>query len=205
MKLVLTVPALMFVLSLTACGTTEEAPRGAPTAPPIAKATGPALTAAPPAVAAPPVTANGAPGVSLPGAAAAPKSGPAMATPTGPQGAAKAENPTGDKLEIRRLLLASRVIDREPELALAPRVNEPLLAFVEAKNQANAEERLVVTFEHESGTKVGFVELRVPAGTKRYRTWARTRNLKEAGNWTVVVRNGGGAELGRAAFVVTEG
>jgi hypothetical protein len=195
MKLILIVPASSFLLSLAACGTAEDAPRRAPAQPAVSQTAAPSVGAAPAGTAAPaPTPIVVAPSSPSPQAAAA-------ATP---EGTTTATSDTGDKLQIRRLVLASRVVEREPELALTPRVNEPLMAFVEAKNDASEEERLIVTFEHESGKKVGFVELRVPGGTNRYRTWARTRNLNEPGNWAAVVRSEGGTELGRTSFTVTE-
>lgn len=196
MKLILVVPASSFLLlSLAACSTAEHAPRETPARPSVSQvaipsvSAPPAITPAPNPVAPPPALPPQVSGVE-----------PASAQ----KEASTAAPTTGDKLQIRRLVLASRVVEREPELALTPRVNEPLLAFVEAKNDASEEERLIVTFEHESGTKVGFVELRVPGGTQRFRTWARTRNLKEPGNWAAVVRTEAGTELGRTAFTVTE-
>jgi len=205
MKLLLTPVTLSLALALSACNQAEVRPSPAPVTPAAPEAVTSTSTAA--------VTAN-------PGRVAAPAAAPLAASPSDAkpiaQEPAPSRSPTleqpataadasAEGMEVRRLILASRVIEREPEVALAPRVGEPLLAFVEVKNAARDEERIIVTFEHESGTKVGFVRLAVPGGAERWRTWARTHNLKEAGNWTAVVRSEAGQLLGRTAFTLSEG
>lgn len=105
--------------------------------------------------------------------------------------------------QVKRLVLATDVENREP-LALdgAAQLGEPLVAFVEAVHPGAAPATVVVTFEHSSGQKVGFVELEVPGESPRYRTWARTRNIKKPGEWQAVVRLEDGSELARQSFTV---
>ena len=103
---------------------------------------------------------------------------------------------------VKRLVIASAVQEREPVELEEGKVSEPILAFVELKNLSESESGVVVTFEHESGKKVGFVELSVPAESNRYRTWARTRNIQEAGTWTAIVQSKTGEELARKTFTV---
>lgn len=190
MKLSLTPVALVITLALGACSNREEPARPAP------NVVVPTPVAASPAAPQP---------VSPAPTAATETEAKTQGTPVKAAPGKATEAPGASGLEVKRLVLASRVVEREPELALEPKVNEPLLAFVEAKNGATEDESIIVTFEHESGTKVGFVELEVPAGAKRWRTWARTQNVKEAGNWVAVVRTAGGEELGRTSFTVSEG
>lgn len=199
MKLSLTPVALVIAFTALACSRKEVGAGATP------------LKAGPDSapVAAPAIPAPSAPTASTP-AAAVPTAPPApsanAATSSGKEASLEGTEAKGKNgLAIQRLVLASRVVEREPEVALAPKINEPLLAFVEAKNGASEDQGIVVTFEHESGTKVGFVELNVPGGAKRWRTWARTKNLKEAGNWVAVVRSTTGQELSRTSFTVSEG
>lgn len=209
MKLSLSPIALVIALTLAACSQQEDA-RLAPSAAPAPAAAPP--SAVPGEAAAP----AGAAAAAVPAPAGAPSPAPAAATakdtpnavaaaPAKDQASKPSSSHAAGGLAVKRLVLASRVVEREPEVVLEPKVNEPLLAFVEAKNDKADEERLIVTFEHESGTKVGFVELSVPGGAKRWRTWARTKNVKEVGNWAAVVRTADGQELSRTAFIVSEG
>ena len=103
---------------------------------------------------------------------------------------------------VKRLVIASAVQEREPVELEEGKVSEPILAFLELKNIGESESGVVVTFEHESGKKVGFVELSVPAESNRYRTWARTRNIQESGTWTAIVQSKTGEELARKSFTV---
>lgn len=104
---------------------------------------------------------------------------------------------------VKRLIMASDVKDREPiELGQA-QSKQPVVAFVELNNASGAESSVVITFEHENGKKVGFIELNVPGESPRHRTWGRTRNIDESGIWTAVVRTKEGEELARQSFSVT--
>lgn len=110
--------------------------------------------------------------------------------------------PSTDLPRVKRLVIASSIENREPIEITEGKVEEPFLAFVELEHKGSQDAGLVVTFEHAEGTKVGFVELEVPAESPRYRTWARTRNIREPGTWTAVVKSKSGEELARKSFTV---
>lgn len=103
---------------------------------------------------------------------------------------------------VKRLVIASEIKEREPVELIDAKIEEPVVAFVEFKNAEDADMGVVVTFEHEDGKKVGFVELNVPGKSPRYRTWARTRNIKTPGEWTAIVSSKSGEELARKTFQV---
>lgn len=108
-------------------------------------------------------------------------------------------------LEIKRLVVTDEVKDREPaETGALEAGAGPVYAFVELVNKAAGEAGIVITFEHESGKKVGYVELDVPGDQSRWRTWGRTRMIREPGRWEAVVRGTDGRELGRQSFEVTQ-
>lgn len=180
------VSALLLGLSL-ACGgpeSTGSAKGEGPVAPPQPKS---AQAASPPPATPAPIPA---------------KVAPTTSEPTGSvQSDAQEKNARGPLL-VKRLVVTNRVVDREPEPLMDPLANEAMLAFILAKNESKDEGVLVVTFEHESGKTVGHVELKVPAEMGRYRTWARTHNIKESGKWTAVVRDKSGQELSRQEFSV---
>lgn len=137
----------------------------------------------------------------------------AMQEPTGSAGVAeKDEEPVkaekADDVDVRhptvkRLVIASDVNQREPVEIQEAKLKQPVVAFVELAYEGQNEAGVVVTFEHDTGKKVGFVELSVPAQSPRYRTWARTHNITEPGTWTAVVTNRDGEELARKSFTVT--
>lgn len=103
---------------------------------------------------------------------------------------------------VSRLIIASDIKEREPVELTDAKVDEPVVAFLELKNAEEEELGVVVTFEHADGNKVGFVELSVPGKSPRYRTWARTRNIKTPGEWTAIVTSKSGEELARKTFQV---
>lgn len=113
--------------------------------------------------------------------------------------------PSDDAVIVSRLVLASEVKNREPVPLTDAHAKQPLVAFVEAKNEAAEPTSIVVTFQHESGRTVGFIELEVPGKSPRFRTWARTQNVNEPGTWTAIVRGASGRELGRHSFTVSPG
>lgn len=106
------------------------------------------------------------------------------------------------ELVVQRLVVASRVESREPTPLERGKASEPVVAFLEMKNLAEDEAGVLVTFEHESGKKVGFIELGVPGNSPRYRTWGRTHNIRDAGKWTAIVSSRNGKELAREDFEV---
>lgn len=106
-------------------------------------------------------------------------------------------------LVIKRLLVTHAIEDREPVAAEALLAGTtPVFAFVELENPSSDEQKIVITFEHESGKRVGFVELTIPKEQKRWRTWGQTKNIASPGSWTAIVTAPGGAELGRTTFDV---
>jgi hypothetical protein len=73
---------------------------------------------------------------------------------------------------------------------------------MELRNPSTEGQQVVVTFEHATGTKVGHVELKVPAEVPRWRTWAKTARVNKSGDWDAVVSSPEGVELARTPFVV---
>jgi hypothetical protein len=104
------------------------------------------------------------------------------------------------KVAVRRLVVTHAVRDREPIAPAELVTGVPVLAFVELANEDALERNVVVTFERDGRPAVGHVRLHVPAGSPRFRTWARTHNLGESGTWEAVVRGDDGKELGRQPF-----
>jgi hypothetical protein len=105
-----------------------------------------------------------------------------------------------DRVAVRRLVVTHAVRDREPIAPAELVTGIPVLAFVELANEGAVERNVVVTFERDGRPAVGHVRLHVPAGSPRFRTWARTHNLGESGTWEAVVRGDDGKELGRQPF-----
>lgn len=105
--------------------------------------------------------------------------------------------------EVRRFVIASAVDGREPVKLAQGTVDQPVVAFVEMRNLRAEDSKIVVTFEHESGKKVGFIQLAIPKESPRYRTWGRTHNIRDAGKWTAIVATEGGQELARESFSVS--
>jgi hypothetical protein len=114
----------------------------------------------------------------------------------------KTEDVEGRTPTVKRLVIASEVKQREPVEIDEAKIEDPVFAFVELAYDGENEAGVVVTFEHDSGKKVGFVELAIPGPSPRYRTWARTRNISEPGTWTAVVKSRDGEELARKSFTV---
>jgi len=103
---------------------------------------------------------------------------------------------------VKRLSVASGIVNREPVVAQHIRTEDPVFAFLEVANEREQANEVRVIFEHESGKQVGFVDLPVPANQARWRTWAQTAQIRETGQWAAVILSQGGNELGRAAFAV---
>jgi len=109
------------------------------------------------------------------------------------------------ELHVERLIVTNAVENREPvESDTITAGEEPVIAFIELKNPSDADGQITVTFEQEGGPKVGHVELAVPANSSRWRTWGQTRMIKSDGDWTAVVRDQDGQELGRTPFTVQQ-
>jgi hypothetical protein len=102
------------------------------------------------------------------------------------------------------LVVTHAVREREPIEPAELVSGTPIMAFVELSNQDAVERNVVVTFERDGRPAVGHVKLHVPAKSPRFRTWARTRNVTEAGTWEAVITSDDGKELGRQPFELTE-
>lgn len=104
---------------------------------------------------------------------------------------------------VKRVVVTRRLDGREPvvmdRLSLS---DEPLVAFVELENRSDSSDSVVITFERAGKKSVGHIQLDVPANKARYRTWGKTRQVKEAGTWSVVVRAADGRELARQGFEI---
>lgn len=108
------------------------------------------------------------------------------------------------ELSVRRLVVSTGIENREP-VGAASRFelgNGRLFAFVEAVNDGEEEGELIVTFEADDGTEVGFITLDVPANAPRWRTWAWSQNITSAGSWTAVIRTADGDVLARERFEI---
>ncbi|WP_437571331.1 DUF2914 domain-containing protein [Sorangium sp. So ce542] len=183
-------------VSLAGCGERHDA------RPPAAAAAASAAAAQCPepavAVAAPPAS---------PPAAAVTASAPEASAAADKGGKAGREKGRGAaELKVKRLVLAEGVKDREP---VAPGTTfrapetERLYAFLEIENRGDAEGEVTVAFvPPDGGAPVGNVTLGV-GPSPRWRTWAFTRGVRKAGEWTAVVRSETGEELARAPFEVT--
>ena len=106
------------------------------------------------------------------------------------------------RLHLKRFVIANDVMDHEPLDSGRSVAKQPVVAFMEFENSSSNEITVQVVFEHESGRRVGFIELVIPACRPRYRTWGRTRNIDEAGLWTAIVSDDSGEELIRQPFTV---
>lgn len=109
------------------------------------------------------------------------------------------------ELKVLRGAVTRRVVDREPvpltSLRLGPS-SEPFIAFFELANASERPAQVVVTFVHESGKQVGFVPLGVPAQRERWRTWAETRRIQQAGAWRAVLTTSAGELVGQVEFTI---
>ncbi len=110
--------------------------------------------------------------------------------------------PAAGALKVKRLVVTTAIEEREPLPVTEFKAGSELVyAFVELMNEGD-EQGIVITFER-VGKQVGHVELGVPANQTRWRTWGRTRNIKQPGDWEAVVRTKDGDELARTRFQVS--
>jgi hypothetical protein len=105
------------------------------------------------------------------------------------------------ELKVKRLSVTHEIDQREPVLVDTLSLDKEVVAFVELANGGTAEGQ-VITFEREGKEPVGYVKLGIPGDQPRWRTWGKTRMVKEAGEWEAVVRAADGTELARQKFVV---
>lgn len=167
---------------------------------PMPAASAPAAPAAPAAIAAPSPAAPAASsdvliGVKSPSRTRAPEA----------ERKERSDVATATTLRVRRLVLSEGVEGREPIGARSTFQGsdlERLYAFVEVENPERLPGEVVVTFESPDGLAVGNVRLDVGAAP-RWRTWAFSRAIDRAGEWTAVVRDAEGRVLAREPFSVT--
>jgi hypothetical protein len=135
--------------------------------------------------------------------ALAPKPAPEVESPR-EKAAVESKTLAADRVSVRRLVVTHAVREREPIEPAELVSGTSIMAFVELANQDGVERNVVVTFEREGRPAVGHVKLHVPAKSPRFRTWARTRNVTEAGTWEAVITSDDGKELGRQPFELAE-
>jgi hypothetical protein len=112
-----------------------------------------------------------------------------------------------DGITIERLVTAPEVERREPLAATSvfgPH-DERVYAFVEVRNESEEDKTLRVHFIGPEGQVSGGIELRIPASTPRWRTWAYTRNATKPGLWRVEIRSEDGTLVGALPFEVEHG
>jgi len=110
----------------------------------------------------------------------------------------------GEGLRARRLVVTHGIENREPidELSNIDAIDgDRVYAFVDLANTGENTE-VEVIFEHETGLRVGLVELEVPAHVARHRTWAYSSHVSEPGNWTLLVRDRAGRTVSAQSFEV---
>ncbi len=130
---------------------------------------------------------------------------PAAAAPT-PESPSVGHPEAQNGLSVTRLVVTDRIEDREPvEADQFTTRGAQVYAFVELSNSDSEDHKIEIVFEHESGQKVGFVQLPVPKDKRRWRTWGKTQQIKKSGRWVATVRTEEGTELMRQAFVVGQG
>jgi len=112
-----------------------------------------------------------------------------------------------DGLSIQRLVTAPKIERREPLAASSVfgAHDERVYAFVEVRNDSEEDKTLRVHFIGPEGQVSGGIELRIPASTPRWRTWAYTRNAAQPGLWRVEIRSEDGTLLGALPFEVEHG
>jgi hypothetical protein len=108
-----------------------------------------------------------------------------------------------NEISVKRLVLAHGVADREPQEATTSfnTKDDRVYAFVEVENPTKSEDQIVVVFQPPSGPAHAEIPLKV-GDSSRFRTWAFTRRVHEAGDWGVVVRDTHGRVLARQSFTV---
>ncbi len=114
---------------------------------------------------------------------------------------------TRGSVRVRRLVVATGIRDHEPNGAadvFQVDAQRRIYAFVDAVNDTGERAALEVTFEPEEGESTGHVALEVPAGARRWRTWAYTRHVYTPGRWLAVVRAPDGQVIASRPFDVEE-
>ncbi len=135
------------------------------------------------------------------GPAAVPVDKPAAA----PAPSGRAVDATASRLRVKRLVLAEGVDGREPmgsRSAFRADEMDKVYAFVEVDNPEQLGGAITVSFEPPDGPEIGNVRLAVGA-SRRWRTWAFSRAVRETGEWTAIVRDEQGRILAREPFSIT--
>ncbi len=119
-----------------------------------------------------------------------------------PSGEPKAQK-IAPSLTVKRLLLATRIENREPADAskgFFASKTDKLYAFIEVENHSLSEGEIFVYFVPPDGGKaIGNIKLDI-GPSRRFRTWASTRGARKTGEWMAVVKNSSGEVLARAPF-----
>lgn len=112
-----------------------------------------------------------------------------------------------DGLSIQRLVTAPDVEHREPVAAssIFGHHDERVYAFVEASNESGEDKTLLVHFIGPDGQVSGGIELRIPAASPRWRTWAYTQHASTPGLWRVEIRSEDGTLIAALPFEVEKG
>lgn len=116
--------------------------------------------------------------------------------------------PSVDGLDVRRVAVARAIEAREPVDPATTFAAEDakLYAHFELTNREGTEERHpMVVFIGPDGQDRGLIELDVPAGAPRWRTWAYSRNVKAPGEWRVELRDEDGRVLTDHEFTIEDG
>ncbi len=108
-------------------------------------------------------------------------------------------------LSLRRLVVAEAIEEREP-VGAGQRFDlgtAQVVAFMNLANDTDEPRTILVGFERPDGRTTGQISLTIPPNAGRWRTWARSRNIRVEGRWSAVVSTPNGEEIGRIAFDVT--
>jgi len=77
-----------------------------------------------------------------------------------------------------------------------------VIAFMSLANNTDEPRTLLVGFERPDGRVTGQISLTIPPNASRWRTWARSRNVRIEGRWNTIVSTPTGQEIGRIEFDV---
>ncbi len=117
------------------------------------------------------------------------------------------DEPSVDGLDVRRVAVARAIEEREPIDPASTFLAEDakLFAHFELTNREGTEDRHpMVVFVGPDGQDRGLIELDVPAGAPRWRTWAYSRNIRMPGEWRVELRDEDGQVLTDHEFTIEE-
>lgn len=121
------------------------------------------------------------------------------------EGDVEASQSASDGLRVRSVVVSRGVANRLPVgqgTTFGANDGTPVYTYVEAENTGTEPATLVFSWRREGGRAVGGQRIEVPASTRRWRTWALTRNARTAGEWTAEVRTADGRLIGSRRFVI---